>query len=60
MHLVESSMEFQLVCQAPDLLNHLERASEMLLQLAGADEMGFLVDSSTELPTSNSSCLWEQ
>ena len=36
MHRGESSMEFQLVRQAPDLLNHLERASETLLQLARA------------------------
>ena len=42
MHQSESSMEFQLVCQAPDLLNHLERASEMLLQLVGASEMEIL------------------
>ena len=39
MHQGESSMEFQLVRQAPNLLNYLERASEMLPQLVGAGYM---------------------
>ena len=42
MHQGESFTEFQFVRRVPNLLNHLERASEMLPQLVGAGEMEIL------------------